>query len=60
MNRRKFLKNGTLASAGLFLSQNIFAKNVYFESFPVVRTPIAKRHFTSPAIEDALTTFKKR
>lgn len=60
MNRRKFLKNGALAGAGLLLTENMFAKPFYFESFPVVRTPLDKRHFKSEAIENAISAFQKK
>ena len=56
MHRRSFLQNSGLLSAGL-----VFNKVAAFGSsadFPVVRTPLDARNFTSKAVEKAITTFK--
>ncbi|SHK54359.1 glycoside hydrolase family 125 protein [Epilithonimonas mollis] len=60
MERRKFIKTSTLAGAGLFFTQNIFSKSFIAEEFPVVRVSRDKRHFTSEAVENAISAFKKK
>lgn len=60
MERRDFIKTSALAGAGLLFTQNVFAKNLVTEGFPVVRVPKDKRHFTSESVENAIVTFKKK
>lgn len=60
MERRKFIKTSAIAGAGLLFSQNVLAKTLDTEEFPVVRVPKDKRNFTSEAIENAISTFRKK
>lgn len=54
MNRKQFIRNTSIAGAGLFLSPaELFAVS----DFPIVRTPVEKRHFQSAAIEKAIAEF---
>ncbi len=56
MERRSFILQTGLAGAGLLLHpNNIFSNQA---EFPVVRTPLASRKFSSEAVEKAITTFK--
>jgi len=56
MNRRIFVKDSTLMGLGLMaFKTTAFAGG----GFPVVRTAADKRKFSSPAIEAAITEFKK-
>ncbi len=48
MNRRQFLRNTSLVTSSFLLSSVSWAGET---SFPVVRTPEAKRKFKSPAVE---------
>ena len=57
LQRRTFLKTGTLAVAGTAMSSWSFSKNA--PDFPVVRIPAAKRSFTSTAVEATITRMKK-
>jgi len=66
MNRRDFIRTATLAASTLAVSKRIFAATSTtgsasaasassgLASFPVVRTPPGKRHFTSAAVEQAI------
>jgi meiotically up-regulated gene 157 (Mug157) protein len=54
MNRKQFITNTSIASAGLFLSPAELFAGI---DFPVVRTPVEKRHFKSAAIEKAIAEF---
>ena len=57
MKRRGFIRNAGLAGAGMLLGRNIsFASTT---GFPVVRTPLASRKFSSVAVEKAITAFKE-
>jgi meiotically up-regulated gene 157 (Mug157) protein len=60
MERRKFIKTSAIAGAGLLFTQNIFAKTLSMEDFPIVRVPKDKRHFTSEAVDNAIAAFKKK
>ncbi len=60
MERRNFIKTSALAGAGLLFTQNVFAKNLVLDDFPVVRVPKDKRHFTSESVESAIAAFKKK
>jgi len=55
MNRRIFVKNTTMAGAGLMLSKMPSFANT---EFPVVRVPVARRKFSSKAIEAAIREFQ--
>ena len=48
MNRRQFIQNTALLASGAALAPNLLAAE---NNFPVVRTPLAKRKFTSAAVE---------
>ncbi|MEO6405436.1 MAG: glycoside hydrolase family 125 protein [Ferruginibacter sp.] len=56
MIRRQFIQNTSLLAAGFALSKNSFA---FSTEFPVVRTSLANRRFTSTAIEAAIQSFSK-
>ena len=59
MNRRKFIKNAGVLGAGLLISRNMtFASPNPSSTYPIVRIPLKKRNFTSPAIEKAIIEFK--
>ena len=58
MQRRDFVKNTTLASAGLMLGKAATASP--FKEFPEVRVPAAQRHFSSPAVEAIITEVKSK
>jgi hypothetical protein len=51
MNRREFLQNTTLALSALAVTSTGWSAET---SFPVVRTPKAKRKFTSSAVEQTI------
>ncbi len=55
MNRREFVRTTSLAATGVLLSSVSLAADA---GFPVVRTPEAKRKFTSPAVERAIAQIK--
>ena len=60
MKRRNFIKNTTLASMGLPLS-NILANKIYHEdNFISNRPPLNKRTFTSEAVEDLIVFIKNQ
>jgi meiotically up-regulated gene 157 (Mug157) protein len=55
VQRRIFIKKAGLLSTGLLIKKRVsFASSTY----PEVRTVIAKRRFSSPAVESAITEFK--
>ncbi len=57
MNRRSFIQNTSLVSAGLIFNKvEAFASS---SDFPMVRIPAAQRHFSSVSVENAISTFKK-
>ena len=58
MNRRRFVKQATFASAGIALAGYAFAGEQK-RDFPVVRTPIGKRKFTSKAVERVIAEVQK-
>ena len=58
MNRRHFVKQTTLASAGMLLSGYALGGSPA-GSFPMVRTEAGKRKFTSPAVEKLITEVTK-
>ncbi|WP_156306936.1 glycoside hydrolase family 125 protein [Sphingobacterium endophyticum] len=57
MKRRTFLQNSALLGAGMLASKFSFASSI--NDFPVVRTPLEKRHFTSKLVEDMIKEFQK-
>ncbi|GAA4441205.1 glycoside hydrolase family 125 protein [Pontibacter saemangeumensis] len=56
MNRRTFLQNTALLSAGVYLSPLSAAAAA---EFPTVRIPVAKRNFRSKSVEKAIAEFRK-
>jgi uncharacterized protein len=56
MKRRKFVKGIGLTVGGLMVSDLSFGRTQ--KEFPVVRTALAKRSFSSQAIEKAIAQFK--
>jgi len=55
MKRRDFIQNAGLIGTGLLLTNGLsFAQD---KTFPTVRVPLSKRHFTSQAIEEAINEF---
>ena len=56
MQRRKFIQNTSLASAGFFINRNSFNLS---QDFPVVRVAESQRKFKSVAVEMAINTIKK-
>lgn len=56
MNRNEFIRNTTLTAAGFLLTRNGMGHPQ--AEFPVVRTAIDKRNFTSAAVEKAIAGFK--
>jgi meiotically up-regulated gene 157 (Mug157) protein len=59
MNRRTFIQNTGVAGAGLLAAGGSlsFASG---RSFPVVRKPLAERHFSSVAVENAIKEFSSK
>jgi uncharacterized protein len=56
MQRRKFIQQGSLASAGFFVMKKpFFAIN----DFPIVRVPESQRKFKSIAVENTIKELKK-
>ncbi len=58
MNRKTFIRNTSLAGTGLLLNRLSFAAMP--ADFPVVRVAEGKRHFTSTAVEAAITEFSAK
>ncbi|HEY0175395.1 MAG TPA: glycoside hydrolase family 125 protein, partial [Pedobacter sp.] len=56
MNRKDFITQTSLLTAGLFLSKDLSAFEL---SYPNVRVPMNKRKFSSPAVEKAILKFQK-
>lgn len=56
MQRRTFIQQTSLASAGVLLSTHSFASQ---HGFPVVRIPEAERKFKSVAVENIIAEIKK-
>src|ERR1700744_4120111 len=52
MNRREFIRQTAIVASGVLLAPS-FAR-AEMSGFPVVRTPEAKRRFTSPAVEQTI------
>jgi len=59
MKRRTFLQHTAALGAGAMASQLSFAETGTRNSFPTVRVPVGKRHFSSKVIEDAIQEFQK-
>ncbi|MGV3504690.1 MAG: glycoside hydrolase family 125 protein [Adhaeribacter sp.] len=57
MNRRTFVKSAALLGTSLALQPYAQALPA---GFPVVRPPLASRHFQSKAVEKAISTFKRK
>ncbi len=57
MNRRKFMQQSSLATAGLMLGKYVHAYSG--NDFPLVRIPVSQRKFNSPAVEQLIATIKK-
>ncbi len=57
MNRREFIRNASLLTSSVMLSSASWAAE---SSFPVVRTPEAKRKFKSRAVERTIETIQAR
>ena len=67
MNRRNFIARASLVGAGYALHRNLMGAcpenspaATALSPFPTVRKAPAERNFTSPAIEKAIATFKKK
>lgn len=58
MNRKDFIKQTSLATAGVMLSKYAGAETA--ASFPIVRIPEAKRKFKSKAVERVITEIKSK
>ena len=52
MNRRKFIQNTALLAAATSVAPKLWAEET--TTFPVVRTPLSKRKFTSEAVEKTI------
>lgn len=57
MNRKKFIQQSSLATAGILMSNYSFAK--WQTDFPLVRVPESQRKFKSPAVEKLIAEIKK-
>ena len=57
MNRKAFLQQSALLGAGMMASKFSFATDT--NTFPIVRVPMDKRHFTSNVIENVIKEFQK-
>ncbi|MNK06808.1 hypothetical protein D3C87_247100 [compost metagenome] len=57
MKRRNFIKNAGIATAALYIGDT--QAYAFSPDFKQVRTPLDKRHFNSPAIEQAIAEFSK-
>jgi meiotically up-regulated gene 157 (Mug157) protein len=57
MNRKDFITNTSLLTAGLLLSKELSAFEL---AYPNVRVPLNKRKFSSPAVEKAILKFQKK
>ena len=58
MNRKDFIQQTTLATAGVLLSKTSFATSG--TTFPIVRIPEAKRKFKSKAVERVIAEVKSK
>ena len=55
MNRRDFIQTSGLATAGMLVPGLLYAGK---KGFPVVRTPLEQRKFTSTAVENLINSFR--
>ncbi len=60
MNRKTFIQNSALLSAGAFVNPFSMFGATAASDFPVVRTPSNSRNFESKAIENVIKEFKKK
>lgn len=60
MKRRSFIKNISLAGIGLSGLNTISGNNKRFETYISNRPPIAKRTYTSKAVEDKINFIKSQ
>ncbi|MGF1922640.1 MAG: glycoside hydrolase family 125 protein, partial [Bacteroidia bacterium] len=64
MRRRSFIKNTSVLGIGLLASDYLLAATPVTSSkpsnFPIVRVPLAKRHFRSAAVDHAIKTFQTK
>ena len=58
MNRKKFIQQSSLATAGILMSNYSFAK--WQNDFPMVRVPENQRKFVSPAVEKLIAEVKSK
>ncbi len=58
MKRREFIGLTSMAGMGAIIPSN--GRKFFGNDFPVVRTPINERHFSSPAIEKAIAEVGKK
>jgi len=58
MNRKKFIRQSSLAATGILMSKYSFAK--WQTDFPVVRVPESQRKFKSPAVEKLIAEIKNK
>lgn len=58
MNRKKFIQQSSLATAGILMSKYSFAN--LNSDFPVVRVPETQRKFKSPAVEKLIAEIKSK
>jgi len=56
MNRKTFIRQTSLATAGIFISKYGLAQG---NDFHTVRVPVGERKFTSPAVEKLIATVQK-
>ena len=59
MRRRSFIKHSAIIGAGVIAAPSQ-SSAFHAPEFPVVRRPAAERHFSSKAIESAITEFKSK
>ena len=59
MNRRRFVTQTAIATTGILLSKYTTAWGAE-NGFPVMRTPIKERNFTSKAVEDLISEVKAK
>lgn len=58
MNRKKFIQQTSLATAGILISNHSFSK--WQNGFPLVRIPENQRKFKSPAVEKLIAEIKSK
>ena len=56
MNRRDFVKQSSLTAGAFIFSKYSMGKD--FKEFPIVRTPVSERKFSSPAVEKVIETLR--